>query len=179
MQAYSPQDDASASEVFQGVLAVLHNVWAMDQLDLAELPVTGCLGFGDCEELPRGTQRSIRAGDRSSRNKARSTLKATAIRQSGQTRRGWSTKSAGFLGRSLRSVLRGMVPISATCMVRPTGKIRDLDRAFGHRKVGRNFACADRVPETTFHSQSRAACGPRSAGTAGLQHRPQAARRKS
>jgi hypothetical protein len=37
-------------------------------------------------------------------------------------------------------------------------KIRDLDRAFGHRKVGRDFARADRVPETTFH-QRRAARG--------------------
>jgi hypothetical protein len=39
-----------------------------------------------------------------------------------------------------------------------TSKIRDLDRAFGHRKVGRDFARADRVPETTFH-QRRAARG--------------------
>ena len=39
-----------------------------------------------------------------------------------------------------------------------TTKIRDLDRAFGHRKVGRDFARADRVPETTFH-QRRAARG--------------------
>src|ERR1700756_4573084 len=38
------------------------------------------------------------------------------------------------------------------------GKIRSLDRAFGHRKIGRDFARADRVPETTFH-QRRAARG--------------------
>src|SRR5277367_3286596 len=39
-----------------------------------------------------------------------------------------------------------------------TSKIRDLDRAFGHRKVGRDFARPDRVPKTTFH-QRRAARG--------------------
>ena len=39
-----------------------------------------------------------------------------------------------------------------------TSKIRDLDRAFGHRKVRRDFSRADRVPETTFH-QRRAARG--------------------
>src|SRR5271154_5597860 len=33
VQAYSPQDDASASEVFQGVLTVLHN--AMDELNIS------------------------------------------------------------------------------------------------------------------------------------------------
>ena len=39
-----------------------------------------------------------------------------------------------------------------------TSKIRDLDRAFGRRKVGRDFARADRVTETTFH-QRRAGRG--------------------
>ena len=50
VQAYSPQDDASASEVFQGVLAVLHN--AMDQLDLAELPVRGAWGSVTAKNFP-------------------------------------------------------------------------------------------------------------------------------
>ena len=34
-----------------------------------------------------------------------------------------------------------------------TSKIRDLNRAFGHRKVRRDFALGDRVPETTFHQR--------------------------
>src|SRR5271168_4298038 len=34
-----------------------------------------------------------------------------------------------------------------------TSKIRDLDRADGHRKVGRDFAGGDPVPETTFHQR--------------------------
>ena len=37
-----------------------------------------------------------------------------------------------------------------------TSKIRDLDRADGYRKVGRDFSSGDPVPETTFH-QRRAA----------------------
>ena len=32
-----------------------------------------------------------------------------------------------------------------------TSKINELACADGHRKVGRDFARADRVPETTFH----------------------------
>jgi hypothetical protein len=32
-----------------------------------------------------------------------------------------------------------------------TSKIRDLNRAFGHRKFGRDFSSSDRVPESTFH----------------------------
>ena len=39
-----------------------------------------------------------------------------------------------------------------------TTEIRDLDGAGGHRKIGRDFASADRVTETTFH-QRRAARG--------------------
>ena len=50
VQAYSPQDDASASEVFQGVLTVLHN--AMDQLDLAELPKRGAWGSVTAKNFP-------------------------------------------------------------------------------------------------------------------------------
>ena len=34
-----------------------------------------------------------------------------------------------------------------------TSKIRDLDRAHGHRKVGRDFSSGDPVPETTFHQR--------------------------
>ncbi len=34
-----------------------------------------------------------------------------------------------------------------------TSKIRDLDRADGHRKVGRDFSGSDPVPETTFNQR--------------------------
>ena len=40
-----------------------------------------------------------------------------------------------------------------------TTKIRDLDRAFGHRKIGRDFARADRVPETTLYQRRAARSG--------------------
>ncbi len=66
----------------------------------------------------------------------------------------WSTSWAAS-SASLRSVLRG-VPISAR-MVRPR-RNPWLGSRVGHRKIGRDFARADRVPETTFY-QRRAACG--------------------
>jgi len=34
-----------------------------------------------------------------------------------------------------------------------TSKIRHLDRALGHRKVGRDFSGSDPVPETTFYQR--------------------------
>ena len=37
-----------------------------------------------------------------------------------------------------------------------TSKIHDLDRADGHRKVGRDFSSGDPVPETTFHQRDAA-----------------------
>ena len=37
-----------------------------------------------------------------------------------------------------------------------TSKINELACADGHRKVGRDVARADRVPETTFHQRCRA-----------------------
>ena len=37
-----------------------------------------------------------------------------------------------------------------------TSKINELACADGHRKVGRDFARGDRVPETTFHQRCRA-----------------------
>jgi hypothetical protein len=39
VQTYSPQTDASVSEVVQGILQILHN--AKDELQLAELPRRG------------------------------------------------------------------------------------------------------------------------------------------
>jgi hypothetical protein len=59
VQAYSPQDDASASEVFQGVLTVLHN--AMDQLDLAELPKRGAWGSVTAKNFPGALSEAFEA----------------------------------------------------------------------------------------------------------------------
>ena len=86
---------------------------------------------------------------------ARFDLHAIQHQRSGAAfpRRGRSTKSAAS-SASLRSVLRG-VPICAR-MVRPRAKSSDLACADGHRKVGRDFSRADRVPETTFHQRCRA-----------------------
>jgi hypothetical protein len=50
VQAYSPQDDASASEVFQGALTVLHN--AMGDLELSELPRRGAWGSVTAKNFP-------------------------------------------------------------------------------------------------------------------------------
>jgi hypothetical protein len=50
VQTYSPQDDASASEVFQGVLTVLHN--AMGNLELSELPKRGAWGSVTAKNFP-------------------------------------------------------------------------------------------------------------------------------
>jgi hypothetical protein len=50
VQTYSPQDDASASEVFQGVLSVLHN--AMGELELSELPGRGAWGSVTAKNFP-------------------------------------------------------------------------------------------------------------------------------
>ena len=40
-----------------------------------------------------------------------------------------------------------------------TSKINELACADGHRKVGRDFARADRVPETTFYQRYPAGSG--------------------
>ena len=56
---YSPETDARVSEVFQGIVTLLHN--AMDELELAELPRRGAWG----SVLPRISQ--VRSVKRSSR----------------------------------------------------------------------------------------------------------------
>lgn len=57
VQTYSPQDDASASEVFQGVLTVLHN--AMGELELSELPGRGAWGSVTAKNFPGALSESF------------------------------------------------------------------------------------------------------------------------
>jgi hypothetical protein len=50
IQTYSPEDDARASEVFQGIIGLLHN--AMDELELSELPRRGAWGSVTAKNFP-------------------------------------------------------------------------------------------------------------------------------
>jgi hypothetical protein len=50
IQTYSSEDDARASEVFQGVIGLLHN--AMDELELSELPRRGAWGSVTAKNFP-------------------------------------------------------------------------------------------------------------------------------
>jgi hypothetical protein len=50
VQEYSPESDARTSEVFQGVIGLLHN--AMDELDLSELPRRGAWGSVTAKNFP-------------------------------------------------------------------------------------------------------------------------------
>jgi hypothetical protein len=50
VRTYSPENDARASEVFQGVIGLLHA--AMDELDLAELPRRGAWGSVTAKNFP-------------------------------------------------------------------------------------------------------------------------------
>ena len=50
VQTYSPQSDARTSEVFQGVMTLLHN--AMDELDLSDLPKRGAWGSVTAKNFP-------------------------------------------------------------------------------------------------------------------------------
>jgi hypothetical protein len=47
---YSPETDARVSEVFQGIVTLLHN--AMDELELAELPRRGAWGSVTAKNFP-------------------------------------------------------------------------------------------------------------------------------
>ncbi len=49
-RTYSPQNDARVSEVFQGIMTLLHN--AMDELELAELPRRGAWGSVTAKNFP-------------------------------------------------------------------------------------------------------------------------------
>jgi hypothetical protein len=50
VRAYSPQNDTRASEVFQGIIGLLHS--AMDELELADLPRRGAWGSVTAKNFP-------------------------------------------------------------------------------------------------------------------------------
>jgi len=50
IRTYSPQNDARTSEVFQGIMQLLHN--AMHELELAELPRRGAWGSVTAKNFP-------------------------------------------------------------------------------------------------------------------------------
>ena len=50
VRTYSPQSDARTSEVFQGIMTLLHN--AMDELELSEHPRRGAWGSVTAENFP-------------------------------------------------------------------------------------------------------------------------------
>ncbi len=50
VRTYGPQDDASVSEVFQGMMQVLHN--AVGELELSELPKRGAWGSVTAKNFP-------------------------------------------------------------------------------------------------------------------------------
>jgi hypothetical protein len=52
IRTYSPQNDARTSEVFQGIMQLLHN--AMDELDFSELPRRGAWGSVTAKNFPVG-----------------------------------------------------------------------------------------------------------------------------
>jgi hypothetical protein len=47
---YSPESDARTSEVFQGIITLLHD--AMDELELSELPRRGAWGSVTAKNFP-------------------------------------------------------------------------------------------------------------------------------
>ena len=50
VRTYSPQSDARTSEVFQGIMTLLHN--AKDELELADLPRRGAWGSVTAKNFP-------------------------------------------------------------------------------------------------------------------------------
>lgn len=50
VRMYSPEPDARVSEVFQGIIGLLHN--AMDELELSELPRRGAWGSVTAKNFP-------------------------------------------------------------------------------------------------------------------------------
>ena len=50
VQTYSPQNDARTSEVFQGIMTLLHS--AMNELELSELPRRGAWGSVTAKNFP-------------------------------------------------------------------------------------------------------------------------------
>ena len=50
VQTYSPEPDARPSEIFQGIIGLLHG--ALDDLDLATLPRRGAWGSVSAKNFP-------------------------------------------------------------------------------------------------------------------------------
>lgn len=57
VRTYSPQSDARTSEVFQGIMTLLHN--AMDELELSELPRRGAWGSVTAKNFPGSLSESF------------------------------------------------------------------------------------------------------------------------
>ncbi len=71
VRTYSPQNDARVSEVFQGIMTLLHN--AMDELELAELPRRGAWGSVTAKNFPGALSEAFEAAIlRSARKRDRS-----------------------------------------------------------------------------------------------------------
>jgi hypothetical protein len=59
IRTYSPQNDARTSEVFQGIMQLLHN--AMGGLELAELPRRGAWGSVTAKNFPGALSEAFEA----------------------------------------------------------------------------------------------------------------------
>jgi hypothetical protein len=59
IRTYSPQNDARTSEVFQGIMQLLHN--AMDELELSELPRRGAWGSVTAKNFPGALSEAFEA----------------------------------------------------------------------------------------------------------------------
>ena len=65
---YSPENDARTSEVFQGIIGLLHG--AMDELELADVPRRGAWGSVTAKNFPGALGEAFeRAILRSARNR--------------------------------------------------------------------------------------------------------------
>jgi len=59
IRVYSPQNDARTSEVFQGIMQLLHN--AMDELELSDLPRRGAWGSVTAKNFPGALSEAFEA----------------------------------------------------------------------------------------------------------------------
>ena len=57
VRRYSPENDTRASEVFQGIIGLLHS--AMDELELADLPKRGAWGSVTAKNFPGALSQSF------------------------------------------------------------------------------------------------------------------------
>jgi hypothetical protein len=59
VRTYSPENDARVSEVFQGIIGLLHG--AMDELELSELPRRGAWGSVTARNFPGALSEAFEA----------------------------------------------------------------------------------------------------------------------